>query len=121
MIKISTSCRFNPKSNRGVSIIPPPLNVQISLKRVTQTQQRRSVTLRYLSSKISGSQQFFMAEMTNCNVERKKKRVGYRFVPESNHPQASHTSPFFVVCFFIAIIAGPRFVISFVGFSPNRL
>lgn len=27
---------------------------------------------------------------------------------------------FFVVCFFIAIFAGSRFAISFVGFSPNR-
>lgn len=70
IIKISTSCRFNPKSNRGVSIIPPPLKVQISLKRVTQTQQRGEV-LHYVTLVAKFLElNNFMAETTICNVER---------------------------------------------------
>ena len=34
--------------------------------------------------------------------------MGYRFVPECNHAQESHTCHFFL--FFSAILAGPRFV-----------
>ena len=35
--------------------------------------------------------------------------MGYRFVPECNHAQESHTCQFFLF-FFPAILAGPRFV-----------
>ena len=65
----------------------------------------RSLTSRYHGRKISRSQQFFLTETAICIVERWKKSMGYRFVPECNHAQESHTCHFFS-----AILAGQRFV-----------
>ena len=45
----------------------------------------------YHGSKISGSQQSFLTEMAICIVERWKKSMGYRFVPECNRAQESHS------------------------------
>ena len=45
----------------------------------------------YHGSKISGSQQSFLTEMAICIVERWKKSMGHRFVPECNHAQESHS------------------------------
>ena len=42
---------------------------------------------RYHDSKGSGSQQSFLRETAAFIVERWKKRMGYRFVPECNHVQ----------------------------------
>ena len=47
-------------------------------------------------SKIFRTQQSFLTEMAIGNVERWKKSMGSRFVPECNHAQEqSHTSLFF--------------------------
>ena len=46
---------------------------------------------RYHGSKSSGSQQSFLRETATFIVERWKKRMGYRFVPECNHAQESYT------------------------------
>ena len=59
----------------------------------------RSLTSRYYGSKISRSQQFFLTETAICIVERRKKSMGYRFVPECNHAQESHTCQFFLFFF----------------------
>ena len=53
--------------------------------------KRRSVTSRYHGGKISRSQQSFLTETAICVVERRKKSLGYRFAPECNHAQESHT------------------------------
>ena len=45
----------------------------------------------YHGSKISGSQQSFLTEMAICIVERWKKSMGHRFVPECNRAQESHS------------------------------
>ena len=69
--------------------------------------ERRSVTSCDHGSKISRTQQSFLTEMAIGNVERWKKSMGSRFVPECNHAQEqSHTSLFFRF-FFAAIFAGP--------------
>ena len=57
-------------------------------------------------STISGSQQSFFTETATCIVERGKKSVGYRFVPECNHAQESH---FLCVFPIFAIFTGPQF------------
>ena len=59
----------------------------------------RSLTSRYHGSKISRSQQFFLTETATCIVERWKKSMGYRFVPECNHAQERHTCQFFLFFF----------------------
>ena len=46
---------------------------------------------RYHASKSSGSQQSFLRETATFIVKRWEKRMGYRFVPECNHAQESHT------------------------------
>ena len=61
----------------------------------------RSLTSRYYGSKISRSQQFFLTETDICIVERRKKSMGYRFVPECNHAQESHTCHFFLFFFLL--------------------
>ena len=56
------------------------------------------MTSRYHGIKISGSQESFLTWTTICIVERWKKSVGYRFVPECNRTQESqesHTCQFF--------------------------
>ena len=65
------------------------------------------MTSRYHNSKISGCLQSFLTETGICIVERWKKSMGYRFVPEGNHAQEVMRVNFFV---FSAIFAGPRFV-----------
>ena len=58
--------------------------------------ERKSVTSHYHGSKVSGSQQSFLTETAICIVERWKKSMGYRFVPECNHGQEqSRTCQFF--------------------------
>ena len=57
---------------------------------------------------MSISQQPFLTETAICTVEWWKKSMGYRFVPECNHAQESHTCQFFRC--FPAIFAGRRFV-----------
>ena len=52
---------------------------------------RRSMTSGYHDSKFSGSQQSFLTETAICMVERWKKSMGHRFVPEFNHAQESYT------------------------------
>ena len=54
-----------------------------------------SVTSSYHGSKISGSRQSFLTETAICIVERWKKSMGYRFVPQRTHAPESHTSHFF--------------------------
>ena len=49
------------------------------------------MTSRYHGGKISRSQQSFLTETAICVVERRKKSLGYRFAPECNHAQESHT------------------------------
>ena len=66
----------------------------------------REETSGYHCSKISGSKQSFLTETAICIVERWKKSLGYRFVPESNHAQ-EYMSTFSL---FSVISAGPRFV-----------
>ena len=62
--------------------------------------ERRSVTSRYHGSKICGSQQSFFTEKVVCIDERwKKNTANYRFVPEWNHAQESHTCHFFLFYF----------------------
>ena len=57
--------------------------------------ERRSVTSRLHSGKLSGTQKSFLTEMAICIVERWKKSMGYCFVPECNHVRESHASQFF--------------------------
>ena len=52
------------------------------------------MTSRFHGFKISGPQQFFLTETAICTVERWKKSMGYRFVPECN-AQEIHTRQFF--------------------------
>ena len=40
-------------------------------------------------------QQHFLKETAICIVERGKKGMGYRFMPECNHAQESHACHFF--------------------------
>ena len=49
----------------------------------------RNVMSGYHGSKISGSQQSFLTAHLHC--QRWKLSMGYRFVPECNHAQESHT------------------------------
>ena len=63
----------------------------------------------YHGSKISGSQQSFLRETASCIDEQLKKSIVYRFVPNCNHAQKSHTCQFFRV-FFPAKFTGPPFV-----------
>ena len=56
-----------------------------------ENSMKRSETSCYHGSKISGSQQALLTETATCIVERKEKRLGYRFVPGCNHAQESHT------------------------------
>ena len=44
-----------------------------------------------------GSQQPFLTEAAICIVERWKKSIGYRFVPECNHAQESQTCHFLLL------------------------
>ena len=54
------------------------------------------MTSHYHGSKVSGSQQSFLTETAIRIVERWKKSMGYRFVPECNHGQEqSRTCQFF--------------------------
>ena len=57
---------------------------------------------------MSISQQPFFTETAIYIVEWWKKSMGYRFVPECNHAQESHTCQFFRS--FSAIFVGLRFV-----------
>ena len=57
--------------------------------------ERRSMTSGYHDSKFSGSQQSFLTETAICIVERWKKSMGYRFVPEFNLAQGSYTCHIF--------------------------
>ena len=60
------------------------------------------MTSGYHGSKFSGSQRSFLTETAICIVERWRKSIGYRFVPECSLAQESH------IChFFSAIFAGP--------------
>ena len=62
------------------------------------------MTSGYHGSKFSGFQRFFLTETAICIVERWRKSIGYRFVPECSLAQESH------ICHFLsAIFAGPRF------------
>ena len=54
-------------------------------------------------------QQHFLKETAICIVERGKKGMGYRFMPECNHAQGSYACHFFF-SFLSAIFAGTRFV-----------
>ena len=54
------------------------------------------MTSGFHSSTISGSQQSFLTETAICIVERWNKSVGYRFVPQCNLAQESHTCHFFL-------------------------
>ena len=49
--------------------------------------ERRRVTSGYHCTKISGSQQSFLTETVICIVERWKKSMGCRLVPECDHVQ----------------------------------
>ena len=49
------------------------------------------MTSGYHCSKISGLQQSFLTETAICFVERWKKSMGCRFVPECDHAQESQT------------------------------
>ena len=49
------------------------------------------MTSGYHCSKISGLQQAFLTETVICFVERWKKSMGCRFVPECDHAQESQT------------------------------
>ena len=69
----------------------------------------RSITSRYHGIKISGSQKSFLTELAIFIVEQQKKSMGYRFVPECNHTQESHTCQLFRF-FLSAIFEGPRVV-----------
>ena len=64
------------------------------------------MTSGYHCGKISGSKQSFLTETAIWIVERWKKSLGYRFVPECNHAQ-EYMSTFSL---FSVISAGPRFV-----------
>ena len=57
---------------------------------------------------MSISQQPFLTERAIYIAEWWKNSMGYRFVPECNHAQESHTCQFFRS--FSAIFVGPRFV-----------
>ena len=70
--------------------------------------ERKSVTSWYHGNKISGSQPSFLTETAIFIVERWKKRMDYRFHPECNQAQESHTHQLFF--FFNVAFAGPRFV-----------
>ena len=59
------------------------------------TTERRSVTSCYHGFKISEPQQFFLTETAICTLERRKKSMGYRFVPECNAHENSYVSIFF--------------------------
>ena len=50
----------------------------------------------------------FLTETAICSVEREKKSVGYRYVPECNHTQESRACQVF--SFSNAIFARPWFV-----------
>ena len=63
------------------------------------------MTSGYHCSKISGSKQSFLKETAIWIVERWKKSLGYRFVPECNHAQ-EYISTFSL---FSVMSAGPRF------------
>ena len=58
--------------------------------------ERKCVTSCYHGSKISGSQSSFLTETAIFIVERWKKRMHYRFHPECNQAQESHTHQLFV-------------------------
>ena len=60
----------------------------------------RSVMSGYHGSKISGSQQSFLTGHLHC--QRWKLSMGYRFVPECNHAQESHTCQRF--CCFLSYL-----------------
>ena len=64
------------------------------------------MTSGYHCSKISGSKQSFLTETAIWIVERWKKSLGYRFVPECNHAQ-EYMSTFSL---FSVISAGLGFV-----------
>ena len=70
--------------------------------------ERKCVTSCYHGSNISGSQPSFLTETAIFIVERWKKRMDYRFHPECNQVQESHTHQLFA--FFNVAFAGPRFV-----------
>ena len=55
----------------------------------------KSITSRYHGIKISGSQKSFLTESAIFIVEQQKESMGYRFVPECNHTQESHTCQLF--------------------------
>ena len=61
-----------------------------------------NVTSCYHGSKISGSQQFCLRKTFICIVERLRKSMGYRFVPECNHAPEIHTCQFFVFFCYIS-------------------
>ena len=62
----------------------------------------------YHGSKISGSEQSFLTETAICIVERWKKCMGYRFVPECDYAQESPYMSTFSL--FSGTSAGTRFV-----------
>ena len=54
------------------------------------------MTSGYHGSKFSGSQRSFLTETAICIVERWRKSIGYRFVPECSLAQESHICHFFL-------------------------
>ena len=50
----------------------------------------------------SGPQEFFLTETAICTVQRWKKSMGYRFVPECN-AQEIHTCQFFRLFFSVIV------------------
>ena len=81
----------------GLSRMPTAWRSAKKLVHIMKVSQElgENVTSSYHGSKISGSQQSFLRKTFICIVERWRKSMGYRFVPECNHAPEIHTCQFF--------------------------
>ena len=89
----------------GLSRMPTAWRSAKKLVHIMKLSQElgENVTSSYHGSKISGSQQSFLRKTVTCIVERQRKSMGYRFVPECNHAPETHTCQFFRFFFFCYI------------------
>ena len=82
-----------PYENKQTIIVVPLVYLDQEVQK--SLIERRSAMSGYLGSKISESQQSFLKETAICICKQQKENVSFRFVPEWNHAQESHTCQLF--------------------------